>query len=620
MIRRLFSVSLATALVAVGAHAASAQPAAPAPDGQAVFQKTCSLCHDGSAESRAPHPDALRARSPESIVSALTGGSMRYQGVKLSGAERRAVAEYLTGKKLGADITGGNIGLCTVRTPMGDPAKNPTWNGWSPTAQNTHFQAAAQAGLTPAQLPQLKLKWALGFPDAELAWSEPTIFGGRVFVGSQNGTIYALDAKTGCIYWTFLAEGGVRASLSMGPRSSGFAAYFSDQRGNAYSLDAETGKLNWRTHVEDHPIVRLTGSPTLYDGRLYVPSASLEESQGGIPTYECCTFRGSITAVDTQTGAVVWKSYMIPEAATPRRKNSVGTQLWGPSGAAIWGAPTIDAKRGAIYVATGNSYSDPIVPTTDAIIALDLKTGKILWVHQATAKDVAINSCGPGGLNPMGTANTNCPAEQGEDVDFGSPAILTTQANGKQLVVAGQKNGVGWALDPDNKGALVWQHPMTDDATMRGGRVITWGTAADAENAYFPIDTSRQNPGRGGVYAINLATGKRAWYTKNPQSPPKCGGGAGCNNGVSNSLTAIPGAILAGANDGAVRAYSTTDGSILWEYDTNGESRTINGIAAKGGSIIGPGPIVVGGMVYVDSGYGAVGGRPGNVLMAFGVE
>ena len=203
------------------------------------------------------------------------------------------------------------------------------------------FSAGGAAGLTPADLPKLKLKWAIGFPDAELAWSEPTVLGGRVFVGSQNGTIYSLDAKSGCIYWTFLADGGVRASVSIGPSAgpgSPYSAYFSDQRGNAYSLDATTGKLNWQKHVEDHPIVRLTGSPTLHDGRLYVPSASLEESQGGIPTYECCTFRGSITTLDARTGAVVWKTFMIPDEPRPPKKNAVGTTLWGPSGAGYLGS------------------------------------------------------------------------------------------------------------------------------------------------------------------------------------------------------------------------------------------------------------------------------------------
>jgi polyvinyl alcohol dehydrogenase (cytochrome) len=619
MIRYLSSTSMAAVLVLVAGTRVVAQSSAP--DGQAVFRTTCSLCHTGAADSRAPSPESLRARSPESIVSALTGGTMRYQGLKLSGAERRAVAEYLTGKKFGTtDVTGAGMGRCTTSPAFADPSKSPSWSGWSPSVTNTHFQPAAQAGLTAEQTPQLKLKWALGFPDAELAWAQPMVASGRVFVGSQNGTVYSLDAKSGCIYWVFSADGGVRASISIGPRTGGgYTAYFSDQRGNVYALDAATGKLVWKRRVEDHPLVRLTGSPTLYAGRLYVPAASLEESQGGIPSYECCTFRGSLAALDAQTGAVVWKTYTIVDEPKPRKKNSVGTTLWGPSGAGVWSAPVIDVKRGAVYVSTGNAYSEPAAPTTDSILALDLKTGKIRWVFQATAKDTAIDFCGPTGVNPMGTANTNCPEEPGPDADFASPPVLVTLPNGKDLVIAGQKAVALWALDPDKRGQVVWKHPISVDG--RGGGGVKWGTAADAVNAYFPMNNSRQagETSAGGVYAVNLATGERAWFTPSPPLPT-CGSGVGCNGGVSNSLTVIPGAVFAGGNDGAVRAYSTKDGSIVWQFDTNREFKTVNGVAAKGASIIGPGPIVVGGMVFVDSGYGAVGGRPGNALLAFGIE
>jgi polyvinyl alcohol dehydrogenase (cytochrome) len=621
MTRYLFSLSRAIAFGLAAATTALAQ--SPAPDGRAVFENTCSVCHTGAADTRAPSPDVLRTRSPESIVSALTGGAMFYFGERLSGAERRAVAEYLTGKKMGAaiDLTGATIGRCTTSPVFTDPSKSPSWMGWSPSVTNTHFQPAAQAGLTSDQTPRLTLKWALGFPDAERAWSEPAVASGRVFVGSQNGTIYSLDAKTGCIYWAYSADGAVRTAIVIGPRNGGgSAAYFSDQRGNVYALGAATGKLLWKRHVEDHPLVRLTGTPTLYQGRLYVPAASLEESHGGVPSYECCTFRGSLSALDAQTGAVIWKTFTITDEPKPRKKSDVGTTLWGPSGAGTWSAPAIDAKRGAIYVTTGNSYSDPMAPNADSILALDMKTGKIRWAFHGMEKDVAINACSANGVNPtgVGARSPNCPEEQGPDQDFGSPPVLVTLPNGKDLVIAGQKAVAFWALDPDRQGQVVWKHQISQDG--RGGSGVMWGTAADGGNAYFPLGASRQ-PGEtsaGGVYAVSLATGERVWFTPTPVLST-CGTSAMCNGGVANGLTVIPGAVFAGSNDGGVRAYSTKDGSILWQFDTNREFKTVNGVPAKGASIMSAGPIVVGGMVFVNSGYGLL-GRPGNVLLAFGPE
>ena len=267
------------------------------------------------------------------------------------------------------------------------------------------------------------LKWAFGFPDATAAWGSPTVAGGRVYVGSHNGTVYSLNAKTGCIYWTYSAEGGVRTAPVLGPKPSGrgTAVYFGDTSANEYSLDAFTGERIWTRKVDDHPLARITGSPVLYSGRLYVPTASYEESQGADPAYGCCTFRGSITAIDAKTGAIVWKTYTIADTPKSRGKSSTGTTLYGPSGAAIWSAPTIDAKRGLVYASTGNTYSGDDQPMSDAVVACDIKTGKIAWWSQAAAPDVFLSGCRPGVKNP------NCPEENGPDYDFGTSPVLTPQ-------------------------------------------------------------------------------------------------------------------------------------------------------------------------------------------------
>src|SRR5207247_1662301 len=234
-----------------------------APDGAVIFARDCASCHDGADGSRAPKPDVLRQRSPEAILSALTAGGMRPQGGRLSGAERRAVAEYLAGRAPGGDLTGASTGRCTSTPPLPDPDASPSWLGWSPSPSNTRFQPAKQAGLTAEDVPRLSLKWAFGFPDATSAWSQPTVASGRVFVGSQNGTVYSLDARSGCIYWTFTAKSGVRTALAFGPHPSArYAVYFGDTGANVYALDAASGRELWSRQIDAHPLARITGSPT----------------------------------------------------------------------------------------------------------------------------------------------------------------------------------------------------------------------------------------------------------------------------------------------------------------------------------------------------------------------
>ena len=596
---------------------------AQTPSGAAVFESHCATCHAGSTDARVPGLDALRQRTPDAIVDALVAGVMRQQGAELSDAERRAVAEYLAGRAPGGLVApsgpvarafqasgttnpaAGN--RCASPAPM-NLANGPRWNGWGADLSNTRFQPAAQAGLTAAQVPTLTLKWAFGFPNATSARAQPTIAGGRLFVGSQSGLVYALDAASGCTIWTFQAQAAVRSAITVGPRGSGAAAYFGDGKANAYAVDAATGALLWTRNLDPHASARVTGAPALYQGRLYVPIASGEEGQGNNPKYECCTFRGSLVALDAAGGALVWKTFTIATEAKPIGKNASGTTRWGPSGAGIWSSPTIDPKRRVLYAATGNMYTEPQQGTSDAIMALDLDSGAIRWTAQVTPNDVFVVGCNQ--PNPA-----NCPAEVGPDFDFGSSPILATLPNGKDVIVDGQKSGVGWAFDPDARGAVTWQYRAAKGSALGG---MEFGSAVDAEQAYFAV-ADGNSPQPGGLHAVQLATGERAWYA--PPPSPKCGAPArGCNAAILAAITVIPGVVFTGSNDGGVRGYSTKDGSLLWEYDTNRDFETVNGVPAKGASMSGPGPVVVGGMLYVNSGYGALGGRPGNVLLAFGVD
>jgi polyvinyl alcohol dehydrogenase (cytochrome) len=496
-------------------------------------------------------------------------------------------------------------GQCASTPVMSNPAAGPQWNGWGAGVTNMRFQE--QSGLTAAQVPNLKLKWAFGIEGGTVMRGQPSVAGGRLFVANETGIVHALDAKTGCTYWSFKPQAGVRNAISIGPRAGGYAIYFADVQANAYALDAATGRQLWVRKVDAHPAAKSTGSPTLHDGRLYVTVAGVtEENTGSQPAVECCTFRGSVSALNAATGEVMWKSYTIQEEPKPRGKSTTGVQLWGPAGAGVWSAPTIDVKRSSLYVATGNNYADPATKTSDAVVAFDLQTGKLKWASQVTPNDVWIGSCGRG-------ANPNCPQTIGPDFDFAASPILVTQANGRDLIVIPQKSGLTYALDPDKEGAVIWQYRHGRGSGIGG----VWGAAADRQQVYIG-NADYLTPQPGGIHGVRLDTGARGWYT--PPQTPLCGTGRGCSAAQAAAVTVMPGVVFSVSADGGIRAYSTADGTMIWQFDTNREFVTVNGVTARGGSMDQAGPVVAGGMLYVGSGNGGLVGRPGNVLLAFGVE
>lgn len=503
-------------------------------------------------------------------------------------------------------------------TPLGSALAGATWNGWGADAANTRFQPVAVGGLTAADVPNLALKWAVGFPNGQYVASQPTVVGGRIYVGlGAPGGVMALDAATACAYWTFRAQDLVRTAVTIGevnmPDGPRHAAFFGDLQANVYAVDAETGIHLWSRRVDMHRSARIVGAPTLHEGRLYVPVSSLEEALAGRAQYECCTFRGSVTAFDAATGQEIWKSYVIDEKPVRTKKNSAGAQMWAPAGGAVWSSPTVDTKRGVLYVATGDAYTSPAAPTTDAVMALDIKTGRKVWVKQLLAKDAWVTGCD----NPDPAKRMpNCPDELGTDFDFGQSAILKQLPNGRSVLAIGQKSGVGWALDPDKQGAILWKNDI-GVGSIRGG--IQFGSAADDQQVYFAVSDVVHGPERaGGLAAVNLATGTRSWYVRPPKMTCEKPDDQRCIQGQSAAVTAIPGAVFSGATNGIMRAYSAADGKVLWEYDTVREFQTVNKLPAKGGYIDGAGPTVVGGVVYFISGYSSLrGGAPGNVLLAF---
>jgi polyvinyl alcohol dehydrogenase (cytochrome) len=610
-------VSISIAGAAAAAAAGSQQPP-PAPRrvgtefGFAIFQERCMTCHGNpDASVKAPEPATLRQMTPEAILGALTTGVMKLQGQSLADEEKRQVAESLAGRPLGTGTSGDAAQMpnrCATNPPLANPASAPAWNGWGVDGGNSRFQPARAAGLTAAEVPRLTLKWAFAYPNGVSALSQPTVVSGRVFVGADTGYMYSLDAGSGCVYWSFKTKAGVRSALSVGPvnghRPARYAAYAGDLLGNVYALDARTGTLLWSGHPEDHFTARVTGAPTLYNGRLYVPISSWEEFAAASLDYPCCTSRGSVAAFDASTGRQLWKTYVVPEDPQPVRKNSKGVQLWAPAGGSVWNAPTIDARRGVIYFGTGDATTAPAAKTSDAIMALDMNTGRVKWSYQAFPNDSYLVGCDE-------NRTDNCPVVQGPDLDIPASPMLKTLPGGRRILLVATKPGDLIALDPDRDGAVVWKKniggaPNTDTkegalASVRTNGIM-WGGAADSERAYFGLSG-------GSVTAVALATGDRAWSIA--LSPE------GRRVSYTAAVTAIPGVVFVGGNDGSLSALSSTDGRKLWEFDTARQFATVNKVAGKGGALIVPGPTIVGGMLFIPSGYGIVGGIPGNVLLAF---
>jgi polyvinyl alcohol dehydrogenase (cytochrome) len=594
-------------VVTVACLFAAASPAAGQANPVALYAARCAACHDGG-ESRAPDRETLRLKSAEAVRAVLAdGGSMATHARGLTEGEREVLVEYLAAKTP-SRAGSGKTAACASPARDDRPVA-PPWSGWGVDPYNTRFQK--YPGIRAEDVPHLKLKWAFGLPGVTSAYGQPAVSAGRVYLGSATGVVYALDADTGCVHWTHIAPAGVRTAISLGPRagSAGMAVYFGDIRGSVHAIDAATGAWLWTTTLDTHHAARITGAPTLFGDYLYVPVSSGEVVAAGRATYECCTFRGSVVALDSRTGAVKWRTHTIAQTPRPLGAGASHNRI-GPAGAPVWASPTIDAARGVLYVGTGNAYSEPVTDTSDAIIAMDLATGAIRWTKQVTPNDVFVSNC-------RGTGNPNCPETLGPDFDFGSSPILRQASDGRSVLIVGQKSGVVYGLDPDAKGTILWQFRAGRGSTLGG---IQWGMAADEQNVYVPVSDRLEPPSAPrGLFALQFATGSRLWHTPTPAAPCEESRRT-CLGALSAAVTAIPGVVFAGAVDGYLRAYSADDGRVLWSYDTAREFETVNGVEASGGSLDSAGPVVAGGMLFVGSGYGLWRSQPGNVLLAFQVQ
>jgi polyvinyl alcohol dehydrogenase (cytochrome) len=608
----------------------SAEPAT----GEALFAQRCKSCHDPAVQ-RAPTRLELSFRARADIVAALTMGVMQPMATGLTSDDVDAIAAFLApGPQVG--LAGNDAPCASQASPI--KAKSSDWPLLGRDEHASRFQPEPE--LSASDVPRLKLKWAFSMQGG----GQPIVIGDWLFMTNRGGKFYALDAKSGCVRWA-IADGESRATavvVRSAVAPSGWLALIGASRTRTVrAFDAQSGEELWHSDVlEEYTAAAITGTPVVSGDTLFVPLSSGEEVVAMQGNYPCCRFRGSVVALDLNTGHRLWQTFTIQEPLHPTHKNASGVMLQGPAGAPVWASPTADTKRGLLYVVTGDSYTDVPTQGTDAILALEMRTGKIRWRNQVTAADNYIQGC-----FPEASRGPNCPSPVGPDFDFGASPLLVAQPQGHQLLVAGQKSGVVWGLDPDT-GRRLWDTRVGAGSALGG---VEWGIASDGHNVYVPTSDIGQilnevwrafgkpenpqwaMPGRPGLTALDVR-GKITWSTPAPHAPCHYAGDRSkdftqgiCVRAQSAAPSAMPGIVFSGTLDGWLRAYNSATGKIVWQYSTTEQTyETVNGVHAQpGGGIDGMGPTIAGGMVYSMSGFNGAsqtGSNGVNVLLAFSVE
>ncbi|TDI59734.1 MAG: hypothetical protein E2O92_06970, partial [Alphaproteobacteria bacterium] len=602
MLRKFRTALAATMLLGLGLTACSEAPETPATEatqpelspeimamiaqrqelqdpngpGALAYGSTCVDCHEGQVP-KAPHRTMLELMSPEYVLKAMDEGVMQAEASDLSTEQRRAVAEFITVKHLG-QYENIPLAMCEGDTAAFDYDATPAFPGWGMTPGNTRMMAGSN--INKETLPNLRLKWAFAFPESQRARSQPLAAGGAIYVGSHSGAVYAIDGETGCVRWSYQATAEVRTGVVVAGWEAGNTnaqpnAYFGDLLGHVYAVNAVTGEEVWRDRPNDHPSATITGTPTLFEGKLYVTLSSLEVTPAMYPDYECCTFRGSVVAYEGASGEKLWETFTIEEEPTLTRQNASGTDNFGPSGAPSWNSPAIDAKRRQLYFGTGENYSSPATLTSDAIFAIDVDTGAVNWTFQATPNDAWNQACGMENKD-------NCPEEDGPDFDFGASVTYATDNDGNDYVLGGQKSGFVHALNPDT-GELIWQ-TQVGRGGIQGG--VHFGMATEGNMVLVPISDMPDGrtypfPDSPGMYALDIKTGEFLWKHPNVDV---CEGKLNCAPGVSAAITMVPGLVFAGSMDGHMRVHDSSTGEVVWDYDSNATYASVSGEPANGGS------------------------------------
>jgi polyvinyl alcohol dehydrogenase (cytochrome) len=603
--------------------AGSAATATTEHPGKPIYDRYCAACHNNAA-TKAPGSDTLKLMRYRSMFYTLTEGKMRVQASMLTEEQRKQVIEYLVGLDLPEDDWTARMKCGSNRADIDDA--EPTVAGFGFNKHNHRHLTSSQTGLRTSDFRNLELAWAIAFPGATTMRSQPAIVGSTLFLPvADNSRMFAIDISgEPCLRWVYENDVPLRSSASFGTQPGGRkVVMFSDVASNVHMVDAVTGARIWKTNVGLFPESITTGTPVLHKDRVYAPISQYEILIGGQHEHECCKSHGGVTALDALTGKKIWTMHTM-EDAKPVRDRGDGKFIFGPSGAPIWNSPAIDERRGVLYVGTGEATSEPAAPTTNAILAVGLNDGKIRWSFQATPNDIFISGCTPGAA----TRSLNCPRPEDTvylDVDFGASMVLAKRSNGEDLLVAGQKAGTVWALDPNN-GRVVWRQQFGDGSAQGG---IHWGLAFDGKRIYAPInrahpigpDGKQHGPEKPGIHALDVDTGKVLWSHR---VAPDCSGPRGqrlktCERefGLSAAPTVIDGAVVTGSLDGYLRIFDSSTGELLFKYDTARDYEGINGVQGMGGAIDSASIVAANGMLFLNSGYGMFNQPPGNVFLAF---
>jgi polyvinyl alcohol dehydrogenase (cytochrome) len=610
---------LAFVVLACGARAAPQQVAGKA--GELVYQRACAMCHDHAEALRAPTLDTLKGMRYQQLYFALTVGKMQAQGQTLSGSERSELIDFLIGRARVSDAWTAQMRCLADRRKV-DLSMPATVADFGFDPRNYRHLTAQQAGITTADFRHMDLAWALAFPRATTMRAQAAIVGSTLFLPVADASqLYAIDiAQRPCLKWIYKSDVPLRTGVGYGalPGTHRKVLVFADVGTRIHMVDAATGAPIWKHAVHLTSLSNTTGTPVLLGGRVYVPLSASEINVGADPKHLCCTTHGAVIALDARTGAEIWTAHTMPDAK-PIRERGDGQMMWGPSGAPIWSSPAIDEQRGVLYVGTGEATSSPAAPTTDSVLAIDLKSGAIRWRFQATADDIFLTGCF------IRHDGLNCPHEgRLLDHDFGASIVLAKGPDGHDVVLAGQKSGTLYALDPDAQGKLLWKHSFGAGSVIGG---IHWGLAFDGARVFVPMNTfpgaDGKDPGEvAGLYAVAVDSGTVLW-SYYPQ--PDCSGDRKtrvrtCASviGLTGAPAVIAGAVVEGSADGFLRAFDANTGELLFQFDTTQPLTTANGVPGTGGALDNASIVAANGYLFVNSGYGIIGGQsPGNLFLAF---
>jgi len=485
-------------------------------------------------------------------------------------------------------------------------------DAWGIDPSSTRFQPAERTSITAANVGRLRLKWVYGL-STDAPRSYPLVTEDTIFIGDSGNGLVALDRQSGCTRWTFKHEGSIGSAILHEGKNGSTTLFFTDRTEGIFALNARDGTLRWkRAPPGDNPVPLLSGTPLIHDGTMFVPLSSFEVGLAANPFYGCCTTSGGMAAIKTSNGDGLWYRRTILTLPQVTGRHYWFVQNQAPSGAPAWAAPTFDAKRGLLYFGTGQNYSRPTTTTSDSIFALDASDGSIRWRHQFTSGDAYNTSC------DLSERHPNCPKPMGPDLDFGAPPILAHTLDGRELLLAGEKSGAVYALNPDD-GSVVWTRRAGRGGALGG---VHWGMAVNEALGLLFVPVSDivaghltgKGEARPGLFALDLASGALRWsHLRTARCSDRT-----CSPGFSAAIVAGPDLVFAGSLDGKLEAIDARSGKLLWSYDSwKDYPSTVSGKPAKGGAFDAHGPMLAGDQLIVSSGYGSLYQRGGNALLVF---